>query len=67
MPNGAYLIYDYGMVAYRRIIGTILTRVGVLADIPSREGDAKLLNTAAHVGKVSRMLTSLGPKAPRAK
>ena len=67
MPNSAYLIYDYGVVAYRRIIGTILTRVGVLADIPSRESDAKLLDTTAHVGKIGRMLTSLGPKAPRAK
>ena len=61
MPNGAYLINNYGVVAYRRIIGTILTRVGVLANIPSRESNAKLLDATAHVGEVSRMLTSLEP------
>jgi hypothetical protein len=67
MPYGTNLINDDGLVAYSRIISTILTRVGVLAKIPSREHYAKLGHTITHGSEVSRMLSSFGFHLPLAK
>ena len=57
----SYLINDYGPIAYSRVISAIVTSIGMLIDVHSREGNTKCRHTFAHAGEIRRMLSTLGP------
>jgi hypothetical protein len=60
MAYGTNLVNDYNLIAYGRIVSAIPSSISMFTQLPSRENNAKLRNTFAHIGEVIRMLTTFG-------